>query len=85
MKGQTYTPPITQKTPKEKIQIRTTVTMDVCPPVNQPKRQNIVEMISTTKIAPVNCHDGMLDQKGPFARVMKISQFSVREISKNKT
>ena len=34
-------------------------------------------------MAPANCHDGIDDQKGPLARVMKMSQFSVREISKN--
>lgn len=44
-----------------------------------------VAMMSTRKIAPDNCHEGIDDQKGPLARVMKMSQFSVREISKNKT
>jgi hypothetical protein len=36
--------------------------------------------MSTTKMAPLSCHEGIEDQKGPLARVMKISQFSVRDI-----
>ncbi len=64
-----------QKTPKEKIQIRTTATMEVCPPTNQPQMVKKVAIRSTTRIAPVSCQLGMEDQKGPLARVMKMSQF----------
>jgi len=75
-----------QKTPNEKIHTRTTATMEVyCPPRKKPKRQKKVARRSTIKMAPDNCHDGIDDQKGPLARVMKISQFSVKEISKNNT
>lgn len=74
-----------QKTPNEKIQIRTTATMLVCPPTNHPKIQKSDARMSTTKMAPVSCHDGMELQKGPLARVMKISQFSVKEICRKST
>ncbi|KAH3673686.1 hypothetical protein WICMUC_003502 [Wickerhamomyces mucosus] len=52
---------------------------------HQPNKVNMVAMISTIKTAPDNCHDGTDDQNGPAARVMKINQFSVNEICKNKT
>jgi hypothetical protein len=57
----------------------------VLPPMNQPKRQNIVARMSTSKMAPVSCHDGILLQKGPFALVMKISQFSDSELGRVKS
>ncbi|GKT86554.1 LOW QUALITY PROTEIN: hypothetical protein Ct61P_04404 [Colletotrichum tofieldiae] len=43
---------------------------------NQPQMVKQVARMSTTKMAPANCHEGMEDQKGPLARVMKMSQFS---------
>ncbi|KAH3682228.1 hypothetical protein WICPIJ_006807 [Wickerhamomyces pijperi] len=45
----------------------------------------MVAMMSTIKTAPANCQDGAEDQNGPAALVMKINQFSVKEICKNKT
>jgi hypothetical protein len=57
-----------QKTPKEKTQIRTTATIEVCCPCsNQPKMVNRVAMTSTMKTAPASCHEGSEDQKGPLA------------------
>ena len=50
-----------QKTPKEKIQIRTTATMLVCPPTNQPQIQKQVAIRSTMRIAPESCQLGMED------------------------
>lgn len=50
------------------------------PPQSHPKIQNKVEMTSTPKIAPMSCHDGQV----LFPRVTKMSQFSVRETSRNK-
>src|SRR5436305_10926652 len=40
--------------------------------------------MSTSRIAAVSCHDGIEDQNGPFARVIKISQFSDSEIWRNR-
>lgn len=80
-----YKPPSTQKTPNEKSQTRTTATIEVHGPMKNPKRQKNVARRSTIRIAPVSCQDGMEAQNGPSARVMKISQFSVREISRKST
>lgn len=73
------------KTPKEKTQIRTTATMLVSLSSNQPQMVKKVAIRSTMRIAPASCHEGSEDQKGPLARVMKMSQFSVREISRKTT
>lgn len=57
--------------------------MDVLwPPRNQPKTVKRVARTSTPNIATQSCQDGMDDQNGPLARVMKINQFSVKQISK---
>jgi hypothetical protein len=58
---------MTQKMPNEKIQIRTTATMDVSLFSNQPKMVKRVAMMSTTRTAPASCHEGSEDQKGPLA------------------
>lgn len=53
--------------------------------MNQPQMVKKVAMRSTIRMAPLSCQEGMEDQKGPLARVMKMSQFSVREISRKTT
>ena len=91
-----YTKAITMVTPIEYAQTTTTVTTSThpssrnlarsagsvtCPvPDNHPKRQNKVAITSTAKIAPTSCHEGHVFP--PL--VTKISQFSVREISRNR-
>src|SRR5262245_56280994 len=50
------------------------------PPSNQPQMAKQVAMTSTHAMAPVSCQDGSELQKGPFARVTNMSQFSVRAI-----
>ena len=54
--------------PNEKIQTRTTATIEVCWPCsNQPKMVKRVAMMSTMRTAPASCHEGSDDQKGPLA------------------